>query len=313
MASASKEKLLFPDFDTIKVSTKTFIVRTNVTFDIGKLFDFLPTTNYIVIPKKRGRKKKSEKVDPNKGIPTGSIITLEYVDKLRGVDLKKKNKKSTEKKKRGNYFRNSVTVVMIIDDKKINFKVSRNGKFQMTGCKFDEHAEKCVGFIWKYVKDTEGIYEFEKEETKLKAIFVPAMRNIDFALNFKVDREKLDTYFNNETEHYSLLETSFGYTGVNIKFPLTKPITELDLKQLRWSKKGWKQIEDVNYKDYLLLLPEKERDKKLKKKRFNTFLVFHSGKVILSSLEASYSRDAYYEFLDIIRDCYDIIKEKLDT
>ena len=61
--------LIFPDFDSIKVSTKTFIVNTNMTLDIDKLFNFLPITDYTLVPKRRGRKKKDEPVDPNTGIP----------------------------------------------------------------------------------------------------------------------------------------------------------------------------------------------------------------------------------------------------
>ena len=324
-------KLMFPDFDSIKVSTKTFIVVTNMSLNIDRLFNFLPITNYILVPKRRGRKKKNEPIDPNKDIPSGSIITLEYQNNIRGVDLKKKKKK--DNKKRGTYFRNSVTVVMIIDGKKINFKASRNGKFQMTGCKRDDHAESCVKWFWDYIKDNHDIYKMvdnnakpeisiedsdsdsdvkENKDVHLKAIFIPAMRNIDFGLNFFVDREKLDEYFNMCTNYHSLLETSFGYTGVNIKIPIDKTITELKLKQLVYNNGMWKEPVYVPYNDYLAMLPDKDVYKKLKKQRYNTFLVFHSGKVIMSGMEASFMKEVYYEFLDIIRDCYDIIEERLD-
>ena len=127
------DELIFKEFDDIKVSTKTFIVMTNIFLDLDKLHEFLQVTNYVVIPKKRGRKKKMELVDPNKDIKTGSIITVDYKGVVRGVDLKKKKKKDRkEKPNKSKYFRNAVTIVMIIDNKKINYKVSRNGKFQMT-------------------------------------------------------------------------------------------------------------------------------------------------------------------------------------
>jgi len=319
---AKARDLVFQDFDDIKVSTKTFIVMTNIILNIENLFNFLPITEYILVPKRRGRKKKNEPVDPNKDIPCGSIITLEYQNKIRGVDLKKKKKKNKDVKKRGNYFRNSVTVVMIMENKKINYKVSRNGKFQMTGCKEDEQAEKCVKWFWDYIKDTKDIYTFSNEDEDdkkkkgnhaLKAIFIPAMRNIDFSLNFLVDREKLDKYFNTHTEYTSLLETSFGYTGVNIKIPIVKPITDLNLKQMRYVDNKWIDNEYAPYSDYLKMLPEKDVVKKIKKQRYNTFLIFHSGKIIMSGMEASFMRDVYYEFLDIIRECYHIIEERLET
>ena len=138
------------------------------------------------------------------------------------------------------------------------------------------------------------------------------MRNIDFDLNFFVDREKLDEYFNMCTGYHSLLETSFGYTGVNIKMPIVKNIDTLKLKQFVYANGKWKDPTYVPYDDYLAMLPSKDISKKLKKQRYNTFLVFHSGKVIMSGMEESFMKDVYYEFLDIIRDCYDIIEERLD-
>ena len=78
------------NYDNIKASTKTFIIKTNIIIDIKKLFDFLPITHYNIIPKKRGRKKKNTPVDIINDLPNGSVITLEYEDKIRGVDLKYK-------------------------------------------------------------------------------------------------------------------------------------------------------------------------------------------------------------------------------
>ena len=71
-------ELIFPEFNTIKVSTKTFIVMTNLHINIKSLFNYLPITDFVLIPKRRGRKKKCETVDPNKDIISGSIITLEF-------------------------------------------------------------------------------------------------------------------------------------------------------------------------------------------------------------------------------------------
>lgn len=288
----------YPKFDEIPVSTKTFIVMTNLTLDIKKLFDFLPITNYIVVPKKRGRKKKVLVDDPNKNIVDGDIITLDLANQIRGVSLKKKKKKDG---KNTDYFRNSLTIVMFIDNKKINFKISRNGKFQMTGCKFDEHAEKCVKYIWEYIKDNKDEIYTISDGKIFKALFIPAMRNIDFSLGFVLDREKLDEYFNTHTEYHSLLETSIGYTGVNIKIPVTKPITKLLLKQFVYEGKDWKKPKLVSYETYLNTLKPKEQQKKLKKERFTTFLVFHSGKTIYSAMCEDFARDTYYEFIDIIK------------
>lgn len=307
-----RKPLVFPKFDDIPVSTKTFIVMTNISIDIRRLFEYLPITPYVVIPKKRGRKKKCVAPDPNKGLANGSIITLDLANEIRGVCLKKKKKRSGKK---SDFFRNSITVVMIIDDKRINFKITRNGKFQMTGCKFDEHAEKCVEYIWKYIKDTD-IYTIKNNE-QFTATFIPAMRNIDFSLGFLLNREALDNYINTEMidlGYTSLLETNIGYTGVNIKVPVTKPITDLVLKRLVYNNKlnEWGNPTTVPYQTYLDTLKPKEQEKKLNKERFITFLVFYSGKCIMSSICAEFSRDTYNDFIEMIQDNRDLFEETLD-
>lgn len=301
------EDLNFPDFDDIKVSTKTFTATTNLNINIQELFHKLPITHYVVIPKKRGRKKKCEKVDPNKDIPYGSIVTVKCEGELRGVEIKPKKPKPGKKKK---WFRNSITVVAIFN-KPINFKVCRNGTFQMTGCKTHDHAEECVRHIWKYMKEYPELYTFTRGKS-LEALFIPSMRNIDFSLDFLVDREKLNYYMSRQQEFHCLLETSFGYTGVNIKIPLTEDITTMKIKKLSINKSG-KWVEKwTTYQEYLDLLAPKDKDSKLGNDRYNTFLVFHSGKVIMSGLTADFMRDVYYYFLSIMRESFDKIEERLE-
>ena len=138
------------------------------------------------------------------------------------------------------------------------------------------------------------------------------MRNIDFELGFKVDRQKLAEHMNLETDFHSLLETSFGYTGANIKIPVIDDICTLQIQRIEYLGKDWKDSM-ISFREYLETLSEKEREKKLIKKRYNTFLCFHSGKVIMSSLCAEFAKETYYNFLAIIRKCYDKIEERLDS
>jgi len=298
----SADNLTFPKFDDIKVSTRTFTAITNLVIDLDELFQILPITEYIEVPKRRGRKKKGIVDDPNQHILPGSIITLKYKDLVRGVSLKKK--KASVKK----WFRNSFTVVIVLD-KHINFKVCRNGTFQMTGCKTIDHAIQCVQYIWEYIKDQKHIYSFSRTD-HLEVLFAPAMRNIDFSMGFKVDREKLAQYMAT-TDFPCLLEISFGYTGVNIKIPLERKITELEVTKMTEDKGGY-NTEIVGYQNYLDLLSDKDRRNKLTKNRYNTFLVFHSGKVIMSGINEKFMRDVYYNFLAIIRKSFNQIEERLD-
>ena len=304
-----EKKFNFPKFEDIPVSTNTFIIMSNLVIDIKKIFEFLPITEYVIIPKRRGRKKKIQVADPNKHIKEGSIITLKLGPLSRGIILKKKKK--LNKASDYDYFRNSMTTVMIIEDKKINFKISQNGKFQMTGCKSISQAEKCIQYIWNYIKNEKEIHSFSSEEKDFKALFIPAMRNIDFSLGFTLNREKLDAYINNNTDYYSLLETSIGYTGVNIKIPITKSILELKIKQIVNKDGEWEEPTFVPYENYLDRLKFKEKQKKLIQERYNTFLVFHSGKVIMSSMCDLFAKDIYYEFLKIISENMDKFVEVL--
>lgn len=311
----SKEDLIFPRFDTIKVSTKTFTATTNLIINIKELYEHLPITEYIVIAKKRGRKKKCEQIDPNKNILPGSIVTLKYEGNIKGVELKPKKIKDNKKQK---WFRNSVTVVIILD-KPINFKICRNGTFQMTGCKTHEHAELCIKYIWKYIKDYETLYSFSRGKN-LETLFIPSMRNIDFSLGFLVDREKLNKYMCSSSENsyidktdeefHCLLETSFGYTGVNIKIPLNQDISKMRIKKLVYTD-NWIHT-DTTYQEYLDLLTIKEQNNKIKNDRYNTFLVFHSGRCIMSGLTSFYMKDIYYQFVEIMRNGFEHIEERLD-
>lgn len=306
--TAIPRTLEFSNFDDIKVSTKTFTATTNLAIQIKELYEKLPITPYTVITKKRGRKKKEEKKDPNQDIPFGSIITAKYEGELRGVELKPKKTKQGKKKK---WFRNSIPIVIILD-KPINFKICRNGTFQMTGCKSHNHAELCIKYTWQYMKDYTDIYTFTHNDT-LETLFIPSMRNIDFSLGFLVDREKLNQYMSTQQKFHCLLETSFGYTGVNIKIPLDKDICLMDVKKLTYNNQDDSWTEEwKTYKDYLNTLPEKDKETKLSETRYNTFLVFHSGKVIMSGLTSKFMEDVYYYFLQIMNDCYDLIEERLD-
>ena len=226
------------NFDNINISTETVIAKTNWKINIQDLFMNLPLTEYEVAPKKRGRRPKNEKKVESQQLYNGEIITIKFGDKVRGVDLKSKKKKKTENKKGGddekdnNYFRNSITVVMFCEGKLINFKISKNGKFQFTGCKNNDHAHKCL----EYVKDY--IYGLPNKKilmtplnANLEVIYITVMANINFSLGFCINKENLDDYINKNTDYISLLETTFGYTGVNIKMPLEKmddmPITKM--------------------------------------------------------------------------------------
>lgn len=292
------------NFDDIEVSTKTIIGVSNVLLNIDGIFEHLPITPYTIVPKRRGRKKKEQEPDPNINLPIGSILTVKLHGLTKGVDLKQKKKTDSRKK----YFRNSLTIVMKIDkDKLINFKISKNGKFQITGCKSDTHAMSSIRFFWDLIRAKSELYTMNGPDFSI--ILLNVMTNIDFNVGFIVDREKLDKHMNNNTKYNSLLETSFGYTGVNIKFPAQQYPTDAQIPKLTYNGEWNESI--ITYKEYFDSLTEKEQQKIIEKDKYTTFLVFHSGNVIMSGLSKPYMRDTFEIFANIIKDARTEIEEKL--
>ena len=203
----------------------------------------------------------------------------------------------------------------------VNFKVCGNGTFQITGALHFDHALSCIRLIWNQIKDEHELYSFENLDY-LDILVIPAMRNLDFSLNIKVNREKFDSYINGklDTPYHCLLETSFGYTGLAVKRKITKPITDLIIKSVKLTNLNdntdatWKGI-DVSYSIYLDSLSQKKRNAKMKHTRYNTFLVFHSGKIIQTGLSANFMRKDFYDFCSLINQAHNdgMIEECLKT
>jgi hypothetical protein len=303
-------------FDDIEISTQTIIGKTNWKINTNELFQNLPVTEYKVIPKKRGRRPKNEKKEEPQVLNNGEIITLKLGDKIRGVDLKNKTKKDSEEKeenkkvKSQSYFRNSLTIVMYCENKFINFKVSKNGKFQFTGCKHDDHAHICLSYIKDYISEIHDKKILTLPlNANLEIFYITVMSNINFSLGFCVNKENLDEYVNKNTDYHSLLETTFGYTGVNIKFNLGKldniPIIKMIYKDNDWFKNV------ITYGEYFNTLDDKEKFKESNKIKFCTFLCFQSGQCIMSSPHKSCMKNAYHEFMKMVDECKSFIEEKI--
>jgi len=307
------------NFDDIEISTQTIIAKTNWKINTNELFLNLPVTDYKVIPKKRGRRPKEEKKEEPQVLNDGEIITLKLGDKLRGVNLKNKKKKEDDEKsekkgsknkKNESFFRNSLTIVMFCKGKLINFKISKNGKFQFTGCKNDDHAHICLDYIKTYTSNIQDKKILSLPLNRnMEILYITVMSNINFSLGFCINKENLDEYVNKNTEYHSLLETTFGYTGVNIKFNIGKldniPIIKMVYKDDQWDKNI------LTYKEYFQTLDDKEKFKENNKTKFCTFLCFQSGQCIMSSPHKSCMKESYYEFMKMIEKCKSIIEEKI--
>lgn len=282
----------------VKISTKTIIGVSNVECDIDRIFstigvvemdavDYERVKGLMSIKKQRGRRKKesSEEVAQRRLLSDllitpkrADIVALYCQEKHRGLpQFLKPNKK---------YFRNALNIVMMLSDtRKINFKLSKNGKVQMTGCKDDNDGRDCLEIFFSKLRTECADCIHYDASVGIQVHYYTVMTNIDFNTGFKINRQKLNTMMNQSTEYYSLLETSFGYTGVNIKLPMPMAIDDdYMIDRLTLGTNGQWHRDQVPFVKFFQSVDESFRNQELYKKRYNTFLVFHSGAIIMSGM-----------------------------
>lgn len=288
-------------FENVAISTQTIISVSNLKFNLNLMYQYLPITEYIILKKKRGRKKKVEIVNPNINIPPGSIISIQNKTNIRGSILKE------SKKENKTYFLNSITIVMVLENGKlINSKISQNGKLQITGCKNMNHCFEMIRFLFKHIKEIEiqtgqSLFslKYGSKSTNRNPTFVfnVVMKNIDFKIKFNINREKLNQYINENTEFCSLFEASVN-TGVNIKIKSNQPYEDnLDSVEILPDLSIQKTV--VPFSSYVSFLDEKEKKKEKKKEKYHTFLVFHSGSIIQSG-SGPEMNTVYNKFFEIL-------------
>jgi hypothetical protein len=290
------------------VSTNTIIGTTNIKIDLEKVFYNLPITPYTFIEKKRGRKRKDVVID-DVVVPNGSIISLKYNKHVRGV-LKKTSKNEN------NSFRNTLTIVMFVNDKICNFKIFSSqlnmpNKTQHPGCKDTFTAQKTLSFIWEYIKPhLNDYYHFTDDNNHLTVILYKVMTNINFNIGFPINRQNLYNEIEKNSMYKSMLEIDFGHTGVLIKHPINEKIVINNIPVLHLSLLNTDcEIEYIDYQTYINTLAEEQKIKENNKKRVVTFIVFHSGKVILSGFDVGYMETPFNLFMEFILKNKNLVQE----
>lgn len=279
--------MLIKKFEELKVSTRTIIASANVGLEMDRLFQTVPLS-----------KQTHTFLDKPYSV---YIDSIHYKNNIRERNMKDMMINTGHQKS----FRNALNVVMVLDDtKRINFKVSKNGKFQITGCKDLEHAKICV---FAFLERVDGGAILTHHGDTLSISFEIVMTNVDCGIGYCINRQSLDKIINTTTPYHSLLETSFGYTGVNIKFPVSADWFHLDVPTMEWQRN---KPETLVFKQ--TPLSQVAPTKKLKTK-YNTFLVFHSGQFIMSGMKEDTMKEDYYRFVGILNDYENNIKEILDT
>jgi hypothetical protein len=346
------------DFNQFQPSTKTIIALSNFNIDLNNFYDTVPVVPFIILPKKRGRKKRGENIDPNIGIPEGSIISIRNTKFVKGVIKTPKKKKINSYGKKKDWFLNSISIYIALSSTKtINVKISKHGKFHMTGCKTIEHAIKIIYYLFHYMKESERLYNvnilsmkkfksdddknvYEFDEVIPEIIFNTVMNNIDFKIPYKINRDKVDEYLtmkmeSGNGEFLSLFEDGEN-TGINIKikpklshdiymerikfFPYNNTALPISLSSksilsfFSQDKQTYSYtLDKVHYTKYIEMLPEKEQIiwKNNCSKKYHTFLVFHSGAIILSGASMDMMKIDYNKFINLMMSNRHIFEEKL--
>jgi TATA-box binding protein (TBP) (component of TFIID and TFIIIB) len=326
-ASSSETSQLTPEEKKdLAVSTMTVIAISNVSCDIDTLYSLLPVRemekeqSLVVeklfhVHKQRGRRRKEtdecrrereEAIASLVHPSTGDIVGVYYKNQRKGLPqyLKRTN----------NFFRNALNVILMLSPtRKINFKLSKNGKFQITGCKSMDDVKQCLARFFHLLLGSCRGALYTIPDT-LHIIYYSVMTNIDFNVGFKIHRQRLNHFIHETTQFSSLLETSFGYTGVNIKSPYVLddrlPIHTMSSRACHTPE--WEHG-TITYGKFLECMPPAFRRTEKEKKRYNTFLVFHSGNVIMSGMRYDVMKDLQQSFSTLLVNNRAHIEEHLDT
>lgn len=321
-------------------STKTIIVFTNIIINIEKFFNFMPVYD-LAIECKNNRKKRLKDLwhieDIVDDIPNESIICMKWNNKTRGLVLKTASvvrNFNKNKKKRDKYFLNSVTTNMIfkykqksgeIVNKLINIKITKTGRFQLTGCKDDDLAVRAVQFLllmkksqeWtgeelftlndkiqnmKVENSLDEVKENKNNEKNVYMILQTVMKNRNVHVGMNINRESLDRIINdNYADYISIFDGTTSGAGVNIKI-LVDENDEEDLTLIGLTQDG-------NEIGRRVLKKDEFAQTKSKKSSYHTFLCFKSGSCIHSG-KGKHMTATFNKFLELLQEHREEIEDK---
>lgn len=290
-------------FDAIPVSTQTIIGTTNLRLDVLALYNALELEQYAFAPRRRGRRPKDMTVCDKQpmALHDGAIITVKYGPEMRGAQQSPSVSPQDDTPSSGEsikFFRNALTVVMFSHGKLVNFKISRNGKLQFTGAKSVDYAITCVKHLWAQLLRLDStakadgkpiIIAYTDAPDTIVCEFDTVMTNLDFRIGHEIDRAKLNDAVANVDGYHSFTETTFGYSGLNLKMPCenenTTPVPVLTITA-----------------DGTCSLSEHSPNPAPGRARHTTFLVFKSGSVIVSGTNRDTIRPCFQKFAKFVRE-----------
>ena len=156
-----------------------------------------------------------------------------------------------------------------VDGKLLSVKLFRNGSTQVTGCKTIDHVKFSMNMVF-------NLLELDSvEETNVVSI----MNNVNFSVNFKIDRERLGSYLNSRGINVPPITT--GYMGIKIRLPSLVDKKDLMIPRLSWKKDGgFEDLQQIPYLEFFA------HDLKKIEKNFTTCVgIFQNGKILMTCID----------------------------
>lgn len=166
---------------------------------------------------------------------------------------------------------------------------------KIAGCKEGDDAAEAVMLLWENF----GLKNFSKRviDEPTKVVFKSVMTNVDFKLDFPIDRVSLNELMNSEIYNkivYCSYYESTSRANVNIKMYKSKPkgyyfdclVFPDDITQ----KPLWEKLPNNPYKQV---------KNKSKETKYTTFIVFSSSKIILSGKYKQNMKECYNLFVEV--------------
>ena len=186
-------------------------------------------------------------------------------------------------------------------------KIGRLGRFHVTGVKDHLESYEIVKYLVSLMllSSEKDIFLNKDDDIDchlVKVKFLTIMTNYIYNTEFKIDKEKLNNLLNTQSDFINLYETSFGYTGVNVK-------KEIDIKKFQNKIDMPIHVYDKKKQNWTVLYEKRHIFGKLNKPKHNTFLVFNSGKCIVSGIQEELMQEDFDLFSTFLQSNRHYIEE----
>jgi hypothetical protein len=331
------------DLYNLQPTTMTNIVEYQGDINLELAFKLIQICKIELIKTKTKRNKiKLPCIDP-----PGSILSLRFMDKTRGI-------MRTEKKKQ---FRNSITIDMSLGTKNVSLKLART-TIHMCGMRFPESSIEAANHLFEKLYDAQGLLNFIRKETKKIEILLSWIKskakirtkrgNVkEIVFPLKMDRYKDEVrkyitmllsysyYVEDLDEYVALLESIIATKEdviiekpeiLRVRTVMRNYNYSLGFKVNRWLLRQAVNGHDGFIASYnnstqhhvKIQLPFEDfeyenykdvsREKKKQKKiKYHSFFIYKSGIVTQSGRKLKYMLEALKRLLSIIEEDYEEI------